>query len=348
MTHMTPSTHPRAMPGSRILGGALLLLVLSAVGASSAQEIAELEYEPITLATFQLSNGNTVEFYGVPDDGDASGGVGYSEKGTLGESMPVFFNNEDLTILQRFLILAPEDTPLPRMLVDSGAAEYKQWTLAKTVPIDDPSKAGVPSLDQLIAERGVVEELPELLVIELDPLELTEKFETYAQGTPYLDEPYLDDIYAQDPPSRPDEQSKGTFENYKDRWLCRRSAQYFRNYYCHGAWPQGWCDAGRNRKSLSHYSYGRCVQSARSFTALCGARANLLNVGHYWRPNPNSLWRRIVISTPINRRQWLLTIWHGDHFSRRLVHHNKIPNDWGRGWFRAFSYFSPFLGCPQT
>ncbi len=321
MTIMTlSSSHLCAKHRSRVLGS-LLALALITVGSSRAQEITESESEPITLATFHLWNGNTVEFHGSPADGGPTGGLGYSEKGTIGESMPIFFNNETLTILQRFLILAPEDTPLPRMLVESGGADYEERLLARLDSIDDLSKPGVPSLDQLVAQRGIVEELPELLEITLGMSELIEKFQAYAQGTPYLNA-----------------QSKG--QGGGD-WSCRNNdAGDFEDRFCDNWNGPEYCDKWEQRRHLYRSSKTYRRRTSYSVDVFCGGTGQgywYVQPRHYWRDG--SRWGYLYSGPRITGGEWGWSVWYGVNSHIRRVKHVKKPDRRWTGFFRAFTAF---------
>jgi hypothetical protein len=107
------------------------------------------EVRVVKLASFRLSNGNTVEFVGLPEIGE----IGYTEIGKSGKSKPTFWLHRNLTILEKFLILSPESTSIPRMLLELDSLDNK---------------------DVLIAARSrdLVDAIPEAIDVKLDKLVL--------------------------------------------------------------------------------------------------------------------------------------------------------------------------------
>lgn len=107
------------------------------------------EVRAVSLASFRLSNGNTVEFVGLPEIGE----IGYTEIGKSGESTPTFSLHHNFTTLEKFLILSREFTSIPRMLLE----------------FDNHDNKGM-----LIAARtgDVVDTIPEPLEVNVDKLVL--------------------------------------------------------------------------------------------------------------------------------------------------------------------------------
>lgn len=107
------------------------------------------EVRAVKIASFRLSNGNTVEFVGLPEIGE----VGYTEIGKSGESEPTFSLHRNLTTLEQFLILSPESTSVPRMLLELDSPENKDVLIAART-------------------RDVVDAIPEAIEVNVDRLVL--------------------------------------------------------------------------------------------------------------------------------------------------------------------------------
>jgi hypothetical protein len=73
--------------------------------------------EQVMLAAFDLPNGTHVEFVSIPE----IAAVGYAE--VMGVGVPSPFEGRALSLLERFLELAPKDAPVPRVLVTAPDAE---------------------------------------------------------------------------------------------------------------------------------------------------------------------------------------------------------------------------------
>jgi hypothetical protein len=73
--------------------------------------VVEVEVE--VLATFELSNGSTVSFLAVPEDGE----LGFSEMVPPG-ALSILSDRGDVRALDVFLALAPLDLPVPRALIE--------------------------------------------------------------------------------------------------------------------------------------------------------------------------------------------------------------------------------------
>lgn len=107
------------------------------------------EVRAVKLASFRLSNGNTVEFIGLPEIGE----VGYTEIGKSGESKPTFSLNCNFTTLEQFLILSPESTSVPRMLLELDSPDNKDVLISART-------------------RDVVDAIPHAIEVNVDKLVL--------------------------------------------------------------------------------------------------------------------------------------------------------------------------------
>jgi hypothetical protein len=107
------------------------------------------EVRVMKLASFRLSNGNTVEFVGLPEIGE----IGYTEIGKSGKSKPTFSLDRNFTTLEQFLILSPESTSIPRMLLEFDSPDNKDVLIAART-------------------RDVVDAIPETIEVKVDRLVL--------------------------------------------------------------------------------------------------------------------------------------------------------------------------------
>lgn len=98
------------------------------------EPVADREIEPTLLVEFKLSNGNQVQFFGVPEDGEMVIGeisdAGYER----------FLVDPNAAPAEIFLELAPADLPVPRMIADTDKELFK-WhdkvdVIEKAVAVD--------------------------------------------------------------------------------------------------------------------------------------------------------------------------------------------------------------------
>ena len=114
-------------------------LVLSAIAIAPVQAQDEFqpaqlrEVEPLTLASFNLPNGNEVRFYGVPEDGELMIG----EIADAGRE--VFSIDTEASPAEIFARLAPADLPVPSMIAATdkdGLLAYREQVEALPEPVD--------------------------------------------------------------------------------------------------------------------------------------------------------------------------------------------------------------------
>ena len=103
----------------------------------------ESKLDAIELATFSLSNGNTVSLLAVPELRE----IGYVELVEIGAES--ILPSDDLSPLEIFLALAPSNTPVPRALIDldiKGTAERLAAGLTRTDLLSEPIEVAVEDL----------------------------------------------------------------------------------------------------------------------------------------------------------------------------------------------------------
>ncbi|MBR9772233.1 MAG: hypothetical protein GYB54_14035 [Gammaproteobacteria bacterium] len=106
--------------------------------------------EPMPLARFDLSNGNRVEFVGLRGD-DKEAQVGMRELGVSDRATPRTFASEvGKSALDHYLMLAPQEVPIPKMLLELN-----------------------PDIDRKAFKNRTVERLEEPIEVDLDELGIT-------------------------------------------------------------------------------------------------------------------------------------------------------------------------------
>lgn len=110
------------------------------LAAQAAWEAGEIEEGQLnSLATFELSNGSTVEFVVAPETGE----VGVRESGTIGTGA-VVTDDESLTPLQAYVMLAAAEAPIPRAIADNAAEDPKTPALLEGRELVDAVPAPQP------------------------------------------------------------------------------------------------------------------------------------------------------------------------------------------------------------
>ncbi len=139
---------------------AVPLLVAGGLGASGLPhgEEAGSSEQLVAVGQFVLDNGNRIEFRAEP----ATGEVFYTEVGALLETGPAFPNEVGaLSLFERYLILAPDRSPLPQPLVAAEKMRLgdllDELSAAPALDAFEARRALAASdrLETLIAERGL-------------------------------------------------------------------------------------------------------------------------------------------------------------------------------------------------
>ena len=82
------------------------------LGFDLESDLPEIE----VLARFELESGNVIEFQADPLTDD----IGYTERFIAGESTPVFPADADISLLELYLQIAPDNAPVPKRLLDAA------------------------------------------------------------------------------------------------------------------------------------------------------------------------------------------------------------------------------------
>ncbi|MCA9709058.1 MAG: hypothetical protein KDK70_24650 [Myxococcales bacterium] len=121
-----------------------------------AQEVAREPVEPedgppllddgpadaIQIAKFQMSHGNVATMYALPDEGELL----FSEISAVEENL-IFADAQDVTMLERFLLLAPgDDVPIPRALLDTDEEGLVSPERPVVDVVDEPIEVDVLAL----------------------------------------------------------------------------------------------------------------------------------------------------------------------------------------------------------
>lgn len=307
--------HQEANVPSKIVHFAsLLILGIFLPLSASAQEIVS-EDATITLAEVELAAEHTAQFIGFPERGE----VAYIELGKGGEARPFFHQFEDLSTLKKYLILAPETAPLPRMLVESET-EMKDFSDGKPFLGGDSSLEERNDLERLIAERGVVESVPGLITADLGSDALKERFARHAQAVPELG---------------PDLKASGDWDT--GSWNCANGSATFANSFCNGSGGSGkihFCDAGTFTGQRIRNSYnGGWYKRKYSFgiTAACN---DLVDVVHNWWNGTS--WKTTLHVTSLPSGYWMWTRYQGNGKYYRRVLHRTVYHT---GYHRSYTAF---------
>lgn len=103
------------------------------------------------LATFELSNGSTVSFLAVPEDGE----LGFSELVPPG-ALSILSQRGDLRALDVFLALAPVDLPVPQALIEFDTREDVETLVVGRSRTDHLAEPVHIPLDELgLEESGI-------------------------------------------------------------------------------------------------------------------------------------------------------------------------------------------------
>lgn len=131
---------------------ALLAAGLAWTGCSQASDIdiTSEESESIVLASFDISNGNTVTIVGLPE----LDRVYLSETTPAGPAEQLIFaadSGQD-SLLERFLLLTPAGTPVPRLIADLAEPEQHELLAGRDI-IPDHEAGGHYEVD--LATLGI-------------------------------------------------------------------------------------------------------------------------------------------------------------------------------------------------
>lgn len=109
--------------GRVVVSSALALVAVGCVEErdDSAVHIMSPDEEAVELASFELSNGNTIIMIGMPE----SGAVHVGETAPAGRGEQLFLDSEPRSPLAVFVTLAPQDAPVPQMLADLSDADER-------------------------------------------------------------------------------------------------------------------------------------------------------------------------------------------------------------------------------
>lgn len=95
--------------------------------------------DAVEIATFHMSNGNLASLYSVPGEDELL----FSESSVVEENL-VFADAEDVSMLEKFLILAPDESiPIPRALAATDDAGLVSPTRAVVDVVDEPIEVDV-------------------------------------------------------------------------------------------------------------------------------------------------------------------------------------------------------------
>lgn len=116
------ANHDSPLNGANALeGNAAVLQELDHGGSSGGDEGLGFDLESDlpeieVLARFELESGNVIEFQADPLTDD----IGYTERFIAGESTPVFPADADISLLELYLQIAPDNAPVPKRLLDAA------------------------------------------------------------------------------------------------------------------------------------------------------------------------------------------------------------------------------------